>query len=39
MKADSNHFNLEKARDLGGKEIVTYIQFGYFLEIQIDIFG
>ena len=36
---DSNDFNFQNARNLGGRELVTYIQYGYLLEVDIEIFG
>ena len=31
--------NLQTAYSLGGREIVTFIQYGYFLDIDIEIEG
>ena len=31
--------NLQTAFSLGGREIVTFIQYGYFLDIDIEIEG
>ena len=34
-----NHKNLQTALSLGGREIVTFIQYGHFLEVDIEIQG
>ena len=40
MQDGSTSFeNLQTAYSLGGREIVTFIQYGYFLDVDIEIEG
>ena len=39
-KPGSNDYKLLKqAFALGGREIITYIEYGYYLEVDIEILG
>ena len=40
LKDGSTSFkNLQSAYSLGGREIVTFIQYGYFIDVDIEIEG
>ena len=40
QKPGSNDFvSLKRAYADGGREIITYIEYGYYLEIDIEILG